>query len=118
VGRATAVAFGRRGDRVALLARGEEGLGGASREVAEAGGTPLPVACDVSDADAVERAGGQAEERFGPVDVWVNCAMSSVLAFVHETDPADARRVMEVSYSSTCTALSPRSGVCARATGA
>jgi NAD(P)-dependent dehydrogenase (short-subunit alcohol dehydrogenase family) len=98
VGRAAAVAFGRRGDRVALLARGEEGLAGAAREVDEAGGTPLPVACDVADADAVERAAGEAEERLGPIDVWVNGAMSSVLAFVHETDPADARRVMEVCY--------------------
>jgi NAD(P)-dependent dehydrogenase (short-subunit alcohol dehydrogenase family) len=98
VGRATAIACGRRGDHIALLARGEEALAAAAREVEQAGGTALPVTCDVSHADAVERAAGLAEERLGPIDVWVNNAMTSVLAFVHETDPADARRVMEVDY--------------------
>src|SRR5919197_3499925 len=33
IGRAVAIQCGRRGDRVALLARGTEGLAGASREV-------------------------------------------------------------------------------------
>ena len=41
VGRATAVAFGARGDRVALIARGEDGLQAAAREVRAAGGTAL-----------------------------------------------------------------------------
>lgn len=98
VGRATAIACGHRGDRIALVARGEEALAAAAREVEQAGGTALPVPCDVADADAVERAAGLAEERLGPIDVWVNNAMTAVLAFVHETDPADARRVMEVDY--------------------
>jgi short-subunit dehydrogenase len=98
VGRATAVACGRRGDRIALLARGKEGLAAAASEVEQAGGTALPVPCDVADADPVERAAALAEERLGLIDVWVNNAMTSVLAFVHETDPADARRVMEVNY--------------------
>jgi short-subunit dehydrogenase len=98
VGRATAVACALRGDRIALLARGEDGLAAAAREVERAGGTALAVPCDVADADAVERAAGLAEQRLGPIDVWINNAMTSVLAFVHETDPADARRVMEVNY--------------------
>jgi NADP-dependent 3-hydroxy acid dehydrogenase YdfG len=98
VGRAAAVAFGRRGDRVALIARGEEGLEAAAREVREAGGTALPLPCDVSDADAVEAAAARAEAELGPIDVWVNCAMAAVLAFVHETDAADFRRVTEVTY--------------------
>ena len=36
VGRATAVAFGRQGASVALLARGEDGLAGAARDVRDA----------------------------------------------------------------------------------
>ncbi len=98
VGRATAVASGARGDRVALLARGESGLQAAADEVQSAGGTSLVIPCDVADADAVERAAAQAEDRLGPIDVWVNNAMTSVLAFVHETEAADARRVTEVNY--------------------
>jgi NADP-dependent 3-hydroxy acid dehydrogenase YdfG len=98
VGRATAVAFGARGDSVALIARGEEGLQAAAREVRAAGGTALVLPCDVGDADAVEAAAARAEDELGPIDVWVNCAMAAVLAFVHETDPADVRRVTETTY--------------------
>jgi len=98
VGRATAVAFGRRGDRVALIARGEDGLRAAAREVEEAGGTALVLPLDVADADAVDTAATRVELELGPIDVWVNCAMTAVLAFVHETDAADARRVTEVAY--------------------
>ena len=98
VGRATAVAFASRGDRVALIARGQDGLQAAAREVCAAGGTALVLPCDVADADAVEAAAARAEDELGPIDVWVNCAMAAVLAFVHETDAADVRRVTETTY--------------------
>jgi NAD(P)-dependent dehydrogenase (short-subunit alcohol dehydrogenase family) len=98
VGRATAVAFARQGWAVGLIARGEEGLEAAAREVREAGGRPLVLPCDVTDAEAVDAAAARAEDELGPIDVWVNCAMAAVLAFVHETDPADLRRVTDVCY--------------------
>jgi short-subunit dehydrogenase len=98
VGRATAVAFARRGDSVALVARGREGLAGAAREVEAAGGRALVLPCDVADAEAVEAAAERAEAELGPIDVWVNAAMAAVFAFVHETAAADLRRVTEVSY--------------------
>src|SRR5690625_2260088 len=49
VGRATAVAFARTGARVALLARGIEGLRGAAQEVENAGGKALIIPTDVAD---------------------------------------------------------------------
>src|ERR687885_1205617 len=98
VGRATAAAFGARGDRVALVARGEDGLAGAARDVERGGGRGLALPCDVSDAAAVDAAAERAEAELGPIDVWVNDAMAAVLMFVHETDPADFRRVTEVTY--------------------
>ena len=98
VGRATANAFARRGDRVALVARGEDGLRAAAAEVSEAGGTPLVLACDVSDAAAVEAAARRAEEELGEIDVWVNCAMVAVLAMTWDVSPEDFRRVTEVNY--------------------
>jgi len=98
VGRATAAAFGARGDRVALIARGEEALGNAVRDIERRGGRALALPCDVSDAAAVDAAADRAEAELGPIDVWVNDAMAAVLMFVHETDPADFRRVTEVTY--------------------
>src|SRR4051812_6453693 len=61
IGRATAVAFARRGDKVALLARGEVGLAGAADDVRAAGGTPLVVPVDVADPAAVEAAAERVE---------------------------------------------------------
>ncbi len=80
IGRATAVAFGRRGDRVSLLARGEGGLDAACKEVAHAGGHPHPLVVDVADFDDVDRAAATIEDDVGPIDVWVNNAFASVFA--------------------------------------
>jgi NADP-dependent 3-hydroxy acid dehydrogenase YdfG len=79
VGRATAVAFGRRGARVGLLARGADGLEGARKEVEAAGGQALVVGTDVADPEQVERAAAAVEDELGPIDVWVNNAMGDDL---------------------------------------
>jgi NAD(P)-dependent dehydrogenase (short-subunit alcohol dehydrogenase family) len=101
VGRATAVAFARRGAHVGLLARGRDGLEGAKKEVEAAGGMALVVPTDVSDADAVEEAARRIEDDLGPIDVWVNNAMTSVFSPVKEMVPEEFRRVTEVTYLGT-----------------
>ncbi len=98
VGRATAHAFGARGDAVALLARSEESLAAAAREVRERGGRPLELPCDVSDPAAVEGAAARAEAELGPIDVWVNNAMVTSLSRFEEMDPEEFRRVTDVTY--------------------
>jgi NAD(P)-dependent dehydrogenase (short-subunit alcohol dehydrogenase family) len=98
IGRAAAREFGRRGDRVVLLARGRTGLAAAAREVEEAGGTALVVPADVADHEAVHAAAEAAEEAFGPIDVWVNVAFTSVFAPFTEIGPAEFERVTQVSY--------------------
>jgi short-subunit dehydrogenase len=98
VGRATAVAFAKRGARVGLLARGRDGLEGARTEVESAGGKALIIPADVSDADAIDVAAQRVEEGLGPIDVWVNNAMTSVFSPVKEMTPEEFRRVTEVTY--------------------
>ena len=98
VGRATTRAFGARGDRIALLARGEDGLNAARREVEEAGGTGLPIPTDVADPDQVEAAAQRAEQELGPIDVWVNDAMTSIFAPTWDIAPDEFRRATEVTY--------------------
>jgi NAD(P)-dependent dehydrogenase (short-subunit alcohol dehydrogenase family) len=98
VGRATARVFAEQGDRVALLARGEAGLAAAAEEVRQAGGTPLPIPVDVADAAQVEEAATAVETAFGPIDVWVNDAFTSVFAPVDEISAEEYRRVTEVTY--------------------
>lgn len=98
IGRATAVAFARRGDKVALVARGEQGLAAASLEVERAGGVSLAIPTDVSDYAQVEAAAQHAEAELGPVDVWVNVAFTSVFAPFTEIAPEEFRRVTDVTY--------------------
>ena len=98
IGRATARLFGQRGDRVALIARGQAGLEGAARDVEEAGGQALAISADVADFDQVSSAARKVEEHFGPIDVWVNVAFTSVFAPFTEITAAEFGRVTEVSY--------------------
>ena len=98
IGRAAAKAFGQRGDHVALLARGRAGLQGAVDDVEAAGGTALSLPTDVADFQQVDAAATTVEESFGPIDVWVNVAFTSVFAPFTEIEPDEFRRVTEVSY--------------------
>src|SRR3954451_11791540 len=98
VGRATARAFGKRGANIGLLARGVEGLEAAAREVAREGGAALVLPVDVANAKAVERAAAAVEERFGPIDIWINCAMATIFSPFADLTPDEYRRATEVTY--------------------
>ncbi len=98
IARATAQQFGARGDNVGLLARGQAGLDGAVRDVEAAGGKALAIPTDVADYDQVEAAAQRVEEAFGPIDVWINVAFTSVFAPFIEIKPEEFRRVTEVAY--------------------
>src|SRR5690349_6734226 len=98
IGRAVASAFGARGARVAMLARGETGLAGAARDVRVAGGSPLPIPADVADQAQVFAAADRVEDELGPIDVWVNVAFTSVFAPFEKIHPDEYRRVTDVSY--------------------
>ncbi len=56
---------------------------------------------DVADADAVERAAAEIERALGPLDVWVNDAMATVLAPVHEISAEEFERATRVTYLGT-----------------
>jgi NAD(P)-dependent dehydrogenase (short-subunit alcohol dehydrogenase family) len=98
IGRATAELFGKRGANVVLLARGVDGLREAAKAVEDAGGAALEISTDVADFQAVDDAAAMAETSFGPIDIWVNVAFTSVFAPFWEIKPEEFRRVTEVSY--------------------
>jgi NAD(P)-dependent dehydrogenase (short-subunit alcohol dehydrogenase family) len=98
VGRAVVREFARSGARIGLIARGMDGLESARREVEAAGGKALICAGDVADAAHVEAAAAAVEENLGPIDVWINNAMSSVFAPIKQTTADEFRRVTEVTY--------------------
>ncbi|MGH3272883.1 MAG: SDR family oxidoreductase [Streptosporangiaceae bacterium] len=98
IGRAAARAFGARGAKVALIARGEKGLAGAAADVEREGGQALAISADTADPEQVEVAAATTEEKFGPIDVWVNVAFTSVFAEFIDITPAEYKRVTEVNY--------------------
>ncbi|MFF5139494.1 SDR family oxidoreductase [Streptomyces sp. NPDC013157] len=98
IGRATARLFAERGARVALVARGEAGLEATAEEVAERGGHPLIQQADTADPGQTEAVADAVERLLGPIDVWVNCAFTSVFAPFTEIAPEEYRRVTEVTY--------------------
>jgi NAD(P)-dependent dehydrogenase (short-subunit alcohol dehydrogenase family) len=98
VGRATARAFARRGAHIALLARGKEALAATQKEVAAAGGRAIALPTDVADAGQVDAAAEMVEQELGPVDIWVNNAMTSVFSPFKKMTAEEFRRVTEACY--------------------
>ena len=98
VGRATVRKFARDGARIALLARGTDGLEAAQREVQELGGTAIVIPVDVANAEQVEAAAARIEIDLGKIEIWINNAMASVFSPIKEMTPEEFRRVTEVTY--------------------
>ena len=74
VGRATAKRFAKDKHKLALLARGKQGLEAAKAEVESLGGTAITIQCDVADYEQVDLAASEVEEKLGPIDIWINNA--------------------------------------------
>jgi NAD(P)-dependent dehydrogenase (short-subunit alcohol dehydrogenase family) len=98
VGRATAGALARAGFDVALLARGDEGLAGAAKEVAAAGRRSATIPTDVASFAEVDAAAAQVEAELGPIDFWINDAMTTVFAPSWDVAPEDFQRAIEVTF--------------------
>jgi NAD(P)-dependent dehydrogenase (short-subunit alcohol dehydrogenase family) len=101
IGRATAIEFGKHGWRVALLARGIDGLEGARKDIERAGGSAMIIPTDVADHAQVEAAAERVEREWGAIDVWVNDAMSTIFCDILSIAPEDFKRATDVTYLGT-----------------
>jgi NAD(P)-dependent dehydrogenase (short-subunit alcohol dehydrogenase family) len=98
LGRTLVREFAQHGAKVALLARGEDGLKGGVQEVTMMGGVAKSYPTDVADFDQVETAADAIEKDLGPIDIWVNNAMVSVFGPFEKIEDQDFKRVTEVTY--------------------
>lgn len=98
VGRAVALQLAGQGARLGLIAREPQALQALQAEIEAAGGQALCLPLDVSDDEAVFAAARRCESELGPIELWVNNAMTTVVGRVIETTPAEIRRVTEVTY--------------------
>ena len=75
LGQQMALALARQGADLAILARRIERLEEFKPKLKEAGaGRVLPIKCDVTSTDDINAAAKQVEEKFGKVDILLNCA--------------------------------------------
>ena len=98
IGRAIAREFGRHGAHVGLLARGLDGLEGAREEIEALGGKAEVIQTDVSHYDEIESAAKKVEQRFGPIDIWINNAMVSIFAPFVKVTPREFQHITDVTY--------------------
>jgi NAD(P)-dependent dehydrogenase (short-subunit alcohol dehydrogenase family) len=98
VGRAVARAAGRRGAKVVVAARGEDGLAAAVDEIERAGSEALAVPGDLTTVEQNEELVRKALERFGRIDTFVANAIVTVYAEVEQLEPDELRRVFDVNF--------------------
>lgn len=98
IGLATARRAAGAGARVLLVARDEAGLQQTVDAINAEGGTTDYAVADVNDRAALARAADLAEERFGPIDTWINNAGISVYGRLTDVSLDDARRVFDTNY--------------------
>jgi NAD(P)-dependent dehydrogenase (short-subunit alcohol dehydrogenase family) len=66
--------------------------------VEAAGRRALAVPTDVARHEDVDQAASQVESELGPIDVWVNDAMTTVFAPSWDVEPRDFQRAVEVTF--------------------
>ncbi len=97
IGRATALAFAKKGAAVVLAARREEALEEVAGQCRARGGQALAVPTDVTDDEGVEELARRAAAEFGRIDVWINSAAVTAFGPFREMPLADFRRVVDVN---------------------
>jgi rhamnose utilization protein RhaD (predicted bifunctional aldolase and dehydrogenase)/NAD(P)-dependent dehydrogenase (short-subunit alcohol dehydrogenase family) len=95
IGAATAQAFAAAGAEVALL---DFDFAAAARQAEKIGATALPVACDVTDAEAVRTAFDNIAKHFGGVDVVVSNAGAAWQGRIGDVDEDILRKSFELNF--------------------
>ncbi|WP_435771845.1 SDR family oxidoreductase [Nocardioides sp. SYSU DS0651] len=101
VGRAAARAFADEGHPVVVLARGRDALDATETELRDRQPECRAIQVDVTDRAAVEAAADTVEQEVGPIEVWVNSAMVTVMGDFEQVAAEDFDRVVDVVFGGT-----------------
>jgi 3-oxoacyl-[acyl-carrier protein] reductase len=101
LGRAIALELAQEGARVAICARGREGLGAAADEIRQATGAEvLPAVADVSQAEDCQQLVEAVQERFGGVDILVTNAGGPPAGYFLHFEDEDWRAAVDLTLMS------------------
>ncbi len=100
IGEAAAEQFARHGATVVVVARRQDLLDALAERIVTAGGTAIPMPCDLSDMDALDKLVDEVEDRIGGVDILVNNAGRSIRRPLAESLERwhDVERTMTLNY--------------------
>lgn len=110
LGREICAALARLGVTLALVGMRKEALAKLAAELSSVGAESLPLAADITQRAEVEEVARRTAERFGRIDLLVNCAGLSHLQDALEFDEGEWDRVMDVNVKGTflcCRAVGP-----------
>jgi NAD(P)-dependent dehydrogenase (short-subunit alcohol dehydrogenase family) len=97
IGRETALRFARKGAKVVVSARGEEGLDSLVEEIQAEGGEAISVPADTSKFEQVKAVADRAVQEYGRLDTWVHLAAVGLFATFEQTTPEEFERVIDVN---------------------
>ncbi|WP_418275755.1 SDR family oxidoreductase [Isoptericola jiangsuensis] len=102
IGRATAVRLAQDGATIVALGHRQESAEDVAAEIRRDGGTVLPVAADVGDADAMRAVAARVEDELGRLDVVVaNAGVNGVWAPLEELEPEEWSSTITTNLTGT-----------------
>lgn len=97
IGRIAALDFARRGAKVVVAARSENGLKSLVEEIEASGGEAYYLIAEAADFEQVKNVADATVEKFGRLDTWVHSAGAFIFATVEQTEPEEYKRLIEVN---------------------
>ncbi len=97
IGRLAALEFAKRGAKLCVAARSEDGLQSLVAEIEESGGEAFYVLADAADFEQVKNVADKCVERYGRLDTWIHSAATFIFATVEKTAPEEYKRLLEVN---------------------
>jgi len=94
IGRETALQFAKRGAKLVVSARSEQGLESLVEEIRRDGGEATAVVADVSVFEQVKAIADKTVEQYGRINTWVHNAAVELYAAFEQTTPEEFKRLI------------------------
>lgn len=97
IGRLAALEFARRGAKVVVSARSEEGLRTLVDEIRQSGGEAIYLVADTAQFEQAKAVADRAVRTYGRLDTWVHLAAVALYATFEQTTPQEFEQVIKIT---------------------